>query len=127
MHRFVLGDLPEVRGTISFKKLIIDGVCPYDEFCDQIRREGNLAKQLIGIINNMNQVANLKRLPREKFRDITPRNDAIKEFELKKGDLRIYLIKEEVHILILGGKKSSQHRDIKHFRFLKKRYIESKK
>ncbi len=127
MYRFVLGDLPEVRGIISFKKLIIDGFCPYDEFCDQIRQEGNLAKQLIGIINNMNQVANLKRLPREKFRDITPRNDAIKEFELKKGDLRIYLIKEEGHILILGGKKSSQLGDIKHFRFLKKRYIESKK
>ena len=127
MFRFVLGDLPEVKGTISFKKLIIDGVCPYDEFCDQIRREGNLAKQLIGIINNMNQVANLKRLPREKFRDITPGNDAIKEFELKKGDLRIYLIKEAGHIVILGGKKSTQRGDINHFRVVKRRYIESKK
>ena len=114
-------------GLSVLKKLIIDGVCENDEFCDQIRREGNLGRQLIGIINNMSQVANMKRLPQEKFKDITARNDTIKEFELKKGDLRIYLIKEEGHILILGGKKSSQHGDIKHFRSVNRRYIESKK
>ena len=127
MNRFALEDIQEVKGLIRFKKLIVDGVCQYDEFCKQIKREGNLNKQLIGLINNMNQVANLKRLPKEKFRDIAPKNDPIKEFEIKKGDMRVYLIKEDGHIIILGGKKSTQQEDIKKFRSVKKRYIESKK
>ena len=127
MNKFALGDIPEIKGVIRFKKLIIDGVCAYDQFCEELRREGNLTKQLIGILSNMNQVANLKRLPKEKFRDITPRKEEIKEFEIKKGDLRVYILKEDGHIVVIGGKKSTQDEDINHFRSIKKRYLESKK
>lgn len=119
--------MEEVKGPIRFKKLIIDGLCQYDEFCNQIEREGNLKKHLIGIINNMNQVANLRRLPKEKFRDITPYRQAVKEFEIKKGDIRVYVIKEDGHIVILGGKKSTQDEDYKQFRSIKERYLETKK
>ena len=127
MSKFALASMPEVKGPIKFKKLIIDGACQYDEFCDQIMQEGNLKKQLIGITNNMNQVANLRRLPKEKFRDITPSRQAVKEFEIKKGDLRVYVIKEDEHIVILGGKKSTQDEDYRKFRSIKERYLESKK
>ena len=126
MNRFALEDIQEVRGTIRFKKLIVDGACAYDDFCKQIKVDGNLHKQLVGIVNNMNQVANLKRLPKEKFRDITPSKDPIKEFEIKKGDLRFYFIKEDGHIVVLAGKKGTQHEDISQFRSIKKRYLESK-
>jgi putative component of toxin-antitoxin plasmid stabilization module len=127
MNRFALEDIKEVKGQIRFRKLIVDGVCAYDDFCKQIRQEGNLQKQLIGIVNNMNQVANLKRLPKEKFRDITPSKDPVKEFEIKKGDLRFYVIKEDGHVVVLAGKKSTQHDDINQFRSIKRRYLESKK
>jgi putative component of toxin-antitoxin plasmid stabilization module len=126
MSKFALEDIPEVKGQIKFKKLIIDGVCQYDEFCAQIEKDGNLKKQLIGIFSNMNQVAQMKRLPREKFRDITPQKEQIKEFEIKKGDLRVYVIKEQGHIVVLGGKKSTQVEDIKQFRSIKSRYLNSK-
>jgi putative component of toxin-antitoxin plasmid stabilization module len=127
MNRFALEDIPEVKGQISFKKLIIDGSCPYDEFFEQIKNDGNLRKQLMGILNNMNQVAQMKRLPKDKFRDITPSKESVKEFEIKKGDLRIYVIKEQGHIVVLGGKKSTQDEDITKFRSIKRRYLESKK
>jgi len=126
MSKFALVDIPEVKGQITFKKLVIDGVCQYDKFCEQIENEGNLKKQLIGIVSNMNQVAQLKRLPKEKFRDITPHKDTVKEFEIKKGDLRVYVIKEQGHIVVLGGKKGSQDEDIKQFRSIKSRYLNSK-
>ncbi len=126
MNKFALEDIIEVKGIIRFKKLIIDGVSSFDQFYELIKQEGNLEKQLTGIISNMNQVANLKRLPKEKFRDITPRKESIKEFEFKKGDLRVYVIKEDGHIVILGGKKGTQHEDIKQFRSIKKRYLDSK-
>jgi putative component of toxin-antitoxin plasmid stabilization module len=74
----------------------------------------------------MNQVADLKRLPKDKFRDITPKKETIKEFEIKKGDLRVYLIKEEGHIVILGGKKGTQDEDIREFQSVKRRYLQSK-
>jgi putative component of toxin-antitoxin plasmid stabilization module len=124
MSKFALFDIPEVKGLIRFKKLVIDGVCAYDQFCNQIRKEGNLSKQLIGLLNNLNQVANLKRLPKEKFRDITPTKDPIKEFEIKKGDLRLYAFKDEAgHIIVFGGKKSTQNADIGRFRSIKKQYL----
>lgn len=75
----------------------------------------------------MNQVANLQRLPKEKFRDITLERDLVKEFEIKKGDLRVYVIKEDGHIVVFGGKKSTQAKDINLFRSIKKQYLESKK
>lgn len=127
MNRFALEDIPEVRGQIRFKKLIIDDNCPYDDFFEQIKNDGNLRKQLMGILNNMNQVAQMKRLPKEKFRDITPLKKSVKEFEIKKGDLRIYVIKEHGHIVVLGGKKSTQDEDITKFRSIKRRYLDSKK
>ena len=51
MPGFTLMEMPEVKGIISFKKLVIDGVCPFEEFSKQVEREGNLRKQLIGIIH----------------------------------------------------------------------------
>ena len=127
MSSFALRDILEVKGQIRFTKLTINGFCQFDEFCQQIETDGNLKKQLIGIFANMNQIAQMNRLPKEKFRDITPAKQSIKEFEIKKGDLRVYLIKEQGHIVILGGKKGSQHEDIRQFRAIKKRYLESKK
>ncbi|MEJ0055764.1 MAG: helix-turn-helix transcriptional regulator [Bacteroidota bacterium] len=81
----------------------------------------------MGIISIIDQVANLKRLPREKFRDITAAKQAVKEFEIKKNDLRVYAIKEDGHIIVLGGRKSDQDEDIKRFRSIKQRYLDSKK
>jgi putative component of toxin-antitoxin plasmid stabilization module len=51
----------------------------------------------------------------------------VKEFEIKRGDLRVYLIKEDAHIVIVSGKKSRQQEDIRQFRSIKKRYLDSKK
>jgi putative component of toxin-antitoxin plasmid stabilization module len=127
MNTFALADIDQVEGRIKFCKLVIDGSCQFDEFCAEVERDGNLKRQLIGLYSNMDQVANLKRLPEKKFRDITPAKETVKEFEIKKGDLRIYLIKEDGHIVIIGGKKNTQHEDIRQFRSIKKRYLDSKK
>lgn len=127
MRKFALASMEQVKGKISFKKLVIDGRCPFDDFCDQIEREGNLRKQLVGIYSTLNQVANLNRLPSEKFRDITPKKESVKEYEIKKGDLRVYFIKEGDHIVMIAGKKSTQDEDIAYFRSVKKRYLDSKR
>src|SRR5688572_18894467 len=101
MSTFTLANMNQVSGRIRFCKLIVDGSCQFDEFCAEIERDGNLKKQLMGVFSRMSQVADLKLLPVEKFRDITPVKETVKEFEIKKGDLRVYLIKEEGHIVII--------------------------
>ena len=127
MNKFALVKLSQVKGRIPFAMLEIDGVCQFKEFCRQVEQDGNLKKQLTTAMSRMDQVANMQLLPANKFRDITPTKDAVKEFEIKTPDLRIYLIKELGHIIILGGKKNTQADDIKKFRSIKQRYLQSKK
>ena len=127
MNKFALRRLWEIRGKIPFSALEIDGTCQFAEFCVQVQRDGNLKKQLATVMSRMDQVANMQLLPVHKFRDITPGKDVVKEFEIKTPDLRIYLIKEEGHVIVLGGKKSTQTDDIKKFRSIKHRYLQSKK
>jgi putative component of toxin-antitoxin plasmid stabilization module len=126
MNKFALIEVNAVKGKIKFFKLDIDGHCPFDEFIERIQNEGNLKKYLPAVFSIMDQIANLQLLPQGKFKDITPKNDPVKEYEIKKNELRIYLIKSDGHIIILGGKKGNQKKDIARFRSIKKEYIESK-
>jgi putative component of toxin-antitoxin plasmid stabilization module len=126
MNKFALRKIPEIKGRIPFTMLEVDEACPFEAFCFEIENDGNLKKQLITAFGRMNQVSNLQRLPEQKFRDITPRKEVVKEFEIKTPDLRIYLIKEEGHIIVFAGKKSSQREDLRQFRSIKRRYLENK-
>jgi putative component of toxin-antitoxin plasmid stabilization module len=124
MSKFVLKAYNNVTGKVRFFKLIEDTVCYWDNFCREIQEESNFEDQLDAIIARMNDVANLRMLPKQKFRDITPAKEKIKEYEIKTSDLRVYLIKDDNgNIVLIGGKKNSQPEDIKKFRALKKSYL----
>lgn len=125
MAKFELVPLSEIKGKIAFFKLQIDSICQFDAFCREIEADGNLKKQLRTGFARMEQVANMQRLPLEKFRDITPSKELVREFEIKTPDLRFYLIKYRGHVIVIGGKKNSQKEDIRKFRLIKKRYLES--
>lgn len=126
MSKFVLKEYNNVLGRIKFFKLIEDKVCYWDEFCREIQKDANLEYQLITVISRMNDIANLRMLPKEKFRDITPGKQTIREYEIKTKDLRVYLIKDESgNVVLMGGKKNSQPEDIKRFRGIKKAYLSS--
>jgi len=127
MTKFALQKISLIKGRVPFTKLEVDGVCLFDKFCEEIEKEGNLSKQITTIYARMEQIANLQLLPKEKCRNITPKKESIKEFEIKTSDLRVYLIKEENHIIILGGKKSTQKEDLSKFRSIKNKYLKFKK
>ena len=128
MSNFVLEKIVEIDGRVSFYKLIKNGVCEFDEFQEEIKKDGNLSRELITVQARMLDVSNNKSLPQEKFRNITPKNDNITEYEIKTKHLRVYLFHEKHtgKIIISGGKKTSQAKDIKHFRKVKKLYFENK-
>lgn len=68
----------------------------------------------------MNLIAELKTLPKTKFRDITPANESVKEYEFKSAHLRVYVfhIEHTGKIVAYGGFKNAQKKDIVKFRSL---------
>jgi putative component of toxin-antitoxin plasmid stabilization module len=124
MSTFDVQSLESVVGTIKFFKLVVDGESLFDAFEEEIKKDGNLEKQLVVIESRLDDIANLRLLPFNKFKDITPAKEKVKEYEIKTHDLRVYLIKdEEGNLIILGGKKNTQQSDIKRFKSLKKQYL----
>ncbi len=141
MHKFDLKKIDAVKGRETFFQLTIDDVFEFsgketqeelnskktgvlDEF------ENNLEKKyqskLAGIYTYMNLVAQGVSVSKEKFRDITPDKEMIKEYEFKNGDLRVYAIKIDIgKVILFPGYKNNQKNDIKAFRSLKKQYLKS--
>ncbi len=128
MSIFVLNKITEIEGKIAFYKLFVDNVCEFDRFIEECKKDGNLKSELITIQVRMQQVSELKTLPQEKHKDITPKNDLVKEYEIKTKHLRIYMFhdKENGRLVVTGGKKTSQKSDIRHFRNIKKAYYKTK-
>lgn len=128
MYTFALKEIKEINGRLKIFKLFIDGACEYDQFEKEIENEGNLKSELITIIARLHDIADLKSLPEKKFRDITPRKESNKEYEIKTHHLRLYLFHEKNtgRVIVCGGKKGSQKSDIKHFRKIKAEYFKQK-
>lgn len=127
MPRFSLEELKLVQGKQAFFKLFKDEVCEFDAFCNNIEKEGRYFSELKTAFAYMEMVANLKMLPKEKIRDLTPQNDTVKEYELKTKHLRIYFIhqKQKGKIIILGGYKNTQSKDIEKFRAIKMQFLKN--
>lgn len=114
MAKFVLKNIEAVKGKQQFKQLVI---LDDNEDADKIQKtiffneannnhveingvlddyENNLEAKykssFTGIISIMNRVASLQGVPDTKFKDITPKGEAVKEYEFKYQDLRVFAI-----------------------------------
>lgn len=128
MHTFALIRIDQVKGKINFYKLEIDGECEFDEFCEALENTDE-KKVLNTIYATMDSVANLKLLPKTKFRELKGRktSDKVKDYEIKKDAIRIYLFKDDKgNIVVFGGSKNNQKEDIARLRRLKEEYIKNK-
>lgn len=128
MKEYSLNKIEEIEGKQVFYKLEIGGVCQFDEYVKEIERDGQYIDEYTSLIANMEDIANNNLLPKTKFRDITPsKKDKVKEYEFKTRHLRVYAIKNEAGKLILmGGYKNTQKKDINKFRALKDSYLNNK-
>lgn len=125
MTKFALIALEQVVGQIKFFELSADGKCPFTEFCNTIEGEGNYTVYLDNIWSIMNWMSEGKTLAEGMVKPI--KGGSNNEFEIRKGPLRVYFIKEpEGHIVITGGKKTNQKKDIPRFQRINKKYSESK-
>lgn len=128
MPKFKLKKIEQVKGRNTFYKLIKDGNCEFDEFCDEMDKADMYPSELKNIFTNMDLVANQIPLPKKKFKDITKSKSSIKEHEFKTKNLRVYAFQEKGtgKIIVCGGKKGTQKANIRHFRQIKRQYLNSK-
>lgn len=100
---------------ISVFELFKNGESLFKPFVDEIEKDGNLFDKLAGAIRIIEETSNLNRYPKTKFREIQGHKLKCKVFEAKSGPIRIYLFHEENtgRIIITGGLKDNQKKDIK--------------
>lgn len=136
MSNFATKSIRAVKGKQQFRQLVI--LSTYENKQEKIEKEKGqldiyeesleiryqpLFNRVLSIIN---AVANCESLPQNQWKNVTPKKESIKEYEIKAGDLRLFAIDApNGKILILGGYKNQQEKDFKRFRSLKKQYIES--
>lgn len=126
MSKFALKKITAVVGKQSFDQLLVNGVAPLDEFEKDLQAADKKSMQKIYLY--MNDVSNNLLLPKQKFRDITPKKERVKEYEFKSESIRVYAIGQKGgKIVIICGYKSNQKKDIIKFRSIKKQYLDALK
>lgn len=125
MSKFALEKIKAIKGKQSFYDLKVNEVGQFESFSNEL--EEQYKSELVTLNARMDLVANLNRLPKEKFRDITPKKQTVKEYEFKTRHLRLYAIHIEKtgKVIVLGGYKNTQKSDIPSFRSLKSQFLKS--
>jgi len=128
MSIFALKSIDVIVGRIKIFKLMVNNKCEFDEFENQVQTEGSYSSELLTIQTRLQDIADGKLLPKEKFRNITPKMEFVKEYDIKTRHLRVYLFHEEKtgRVIVCGGKKVTQDKDIGHFRRIKREYFDQK-
>lgn len=87
----------------------------FEFFVNNIEKNGNLFDKLAGAIRIIEETSNLKRYPSTKFREIKGHKLGCKVYEAKNDIIRIYLFHEKKtgRVIITGGLKDNQDKDIK--------------
>lgn len=127
MSTFALENIVAVQGCQKFYKLKVDAKCPIEEFVDGL--ESQYETEMDTIYAYMNMVANLQTLPYNKYHPLNKHKiDKYREYEFKTKHLRVYVITQPGgKIVVMGGYKNTQEKDLTSFRALKKQYVESLK
>lgn len=120
MPTFAFETMPEiVTGLYHFRKLVVDGCCLFDEFCREIEVNPQYKSELATLLSYMNFMTRENtKIPPSKFNHILEKGDTIGH-EFKSKHLRIYIIKAKPDVIVvLGGYKTSQKKDISRFKSL---------
>lgn len=126
MCKFALKKIEAINGKQEFDKLEINGICQFDEFENELKGNKKYKAELVSIYAYMEEASINNTLPEKKFKDITPAKETVKEYEFRSKNLRVYAIKKENgKIVIFGGYKNRQKKEMRKFRAIKKEYLEA--
>ncbi|WP_198027637.1 hypothetical protein [Seonamhaeicola sp. S2-3] len=130
MKKFSLSLSPHITSTtkISVYELNKNGKSLFEPFVDEIEKDGYLFDKLAGALRIIEETSNLKRYPKTKFRELKGHNLSCKVYEAKSNIIRVYLFHEEKtgRVIITGGLKDNQDKDIKAILKIIKEYNDEK-
>lgn len=126
MSKFALVHIDTVKGGREFFKLEKDGVSEFDVFETEARCQYD--SEMNSIYHRMVLVARGEQMPKTQYRQLKDGLKNVTEFEIKTKHLRVYCIIDvnSGNLVITGGHKTDQKRDIRHFRNIAAEYLESK-
>nr|WP_321229660.1 hypothetical protein [uncultured Psychroserpens sp.] len=132
MRKFVPEIIESVSIKVSIYCLLINKKNLYNEFykknCDKkeyLNQFGQIQNILMTLGNNEGD-----KIPTTKFKQLKRnKGDKIVDYEIRTRDFRIYLFKDEEYgkIIVLGGFKKNQSKDINKLRRIKAEYFNQKK
>lgn len=125
MPNFALKHIEQIKGIMNFYHLEVDGHIQFLEMEKELEEDGGYESELRKIPVLMQQVAEGRTLAQTRFKDITPKKESVKEYEIKTTNLRCYLFHDKPHgrVVVFLGRKTSQKKDIKRFRNIKAQYF----
>lgn len=115
MATFTVELVPDFATRQRIYKLRRNGKCMVDEFRKDIMADSNLAPELLNLDAALMNVANGLPVPPSHYKKLhTGEKLKYAIFEVKSRHLRLYLFqeKETGQIMIVGGKKVRQKKDI---------------
>lgn len=125
MIKFGLKKIESIHSKQQFDQLEIDGRGILDLFEKELKGT-TYQSELKVMLTFMEHLGNGGILPETKFKNITAAKESVNEYEFKSKHLRVYAIqKSGGKIIVLGGYKKTQKRDIIKFRALKNAYLMS--
>ncbi|MFZ1676726.1 MAG: hypothetical protein WAT91_05605 [Saprospiraceae bacterium] len=123
MIKFGLKKIESINSKQQFDQLEIDGIGILDLF-EKVLKGTTYQSEFKVMLTYMEYLGNSGLLPETKFKNITPVKESVSEYEFKSKHLRMYAIqKTGGKIIVLGGFKNSQKKDIIRFRAIKKAYL----
>ena len=116
-----LFDLVKNRNGYTYYKLYINDVCPFEKFCQDVKKVPRDEKSLIAIFSMM-EMFGAQLLPNTKFRQIKG-IDRTDVFKFKKNTVRVYVVKQTPNVyLVMGGYKGTQDKDIERLKAQLKKF-----
>ncbi len=118
MTTFVVTQIEDFETNQKVNKLFRNGKCILDEFIKEIKADRNLSEEIGDLFAIIEDVANEERLPKTKYRNLhLSKKLKYSPYEAKSKHLRLYLFhdKENGQIIVLGGKKGTQLKDLSKF------------
>jgi hypothetical protein len=131
MNTFVLDNIGANDGEVKFFKLVENGKCLHDEFFKEVESNGGHDSDLDYICAIIERKSRNLPVAPKLFKELKrDGSDKIKDYEIRKNRLRLYVFKcDDGFVSVLGGLKTGikdQNRDIAKMRLIKNRYIASK-
>ncbi|MCF8273099.1 MAG: hypothetical protein K9I95_04630 [Flavobacteriaceae bacterium] len=128
MSKFVPKIIEEVSINISVYKLLVNGKCQFDEFYKEHNNKIDYKNQLGQIQNILLSIGkdDLEKLPVSKFKQLKRnKRDPNVDYEIRTRDFRVYLVRDKRlgKIIVLGGLKKNQTKDLLKLRSIKKEYF----